>query len=99
MTAAITVARKSESLVDQTLALTFNKAALPPLPANVDPLLLDDKSFNFEDMEIRNNGTGYDLYANGKKIAYFDDNTYTVQRVITDPNTGETYTIGYRATK
>lgn len=96
MSASITITRKSESSVDQTMAFTINKSALP---ASIDQSLLNDERYTFEDMEIRNNGTGYDLYANGAKVAYFDDNTYTIQNVVTDLKTGETYSIGLRAKK
>lgn len=96
MSVAITITRKSESSVDQTVVFTINKSVLP---ATFDQSLLKDDSYTFENMEIRNNGMGYDLYADGKKVAYFDDDTYTVQRSEANPNTGETYNVGLRAKK
>ncbi len=96
MSASITITRKTESTVDQTMAFTFNKSAFP---AGIDLSMLKDENYTFDNMEIRNNGTGYDLYADGKKVAYFDDDVYTVQRADTDPRTGMTFNVGLRAKK
>ena len=95
-TASISITRKSENVVDQTVAFVINKAAFP---ADVDPHLLKDESYNAENLEIRDNGAGYDLYVDGDKLARFDDNTYIVDRTITDPDTGKTYRVGLRAKK
>ena len=96
LAASINITRKSENVVDQTVAFVLNKAAFP---ADIDPGLLKDESYNVENLEIRDNGAGYDLYVNGDKLARFDDNTYSVDRTITDPNTGKTYRVGLRAKK
>ncbi|AQG78167.1 hypothetical protein [Spirosoma montaniterrae] len=96
LSGAITITRKSENRVDATVAMTVNKSAIP---ANVDPALVQDQSYTSENLEIRDNGTGYDLFVDGDKIARFDDNTFTIQRVVANPQTGETYNVGLQAKK
>lgn len=94
LSGAITIARQSENVVDATVALTVNKSALP---SEIDPALVQDQSYIRQNLEIRDNGTGYDLYADGEKIARFDDNTFTIQRVIANPETGDIYNVGLQA--
>ena len=93
---SITITRKSENVVDQTVAVTFNKAAFP---VGIDLSLLKDESYNVENLEIRDNGSGYDLFINGEKTARFDDNIYTFNRTVADPKSGRTIKLGMRATK
>jgi hypothetical protein len=80
---SIDISRKAENLVRVTLALTVD-------PALVAQAGLDAKSLSHSgDMEIRDNGSGYDLYEQGRKVARFDDNTITIQLEETIPQTGQ----------
>lgn len=92
--ATISITRKTENTVDVTMALTIDKTL-------ADQIGLDPKDLTnvVQQMEIRDNGSGYDLYDQGQKVARYDNDTFTMQSEVKNPQTGEVIKTEVRGTK
>ncbi|MBO0932680.1 hypothetical protein [Fibrella aquatilis] len=81
--ATLNIARKTESTVDVTIALKIDQSLIDQ--TGIDPKELVN---TVQQMEIKDNGSGYDLYNQGQKVARYDNDTFTTQTEVKDPQTG-----------
>ena len=72
LSAEIGVERVAEGQVNVKMKLIVDESIFGGMPGMEDTQLE-------QLMEIRNNGSGYDLYEDGKKVARFDDDMFVVQ--------------------
>ena len=91
--ATISITRKTESTVDVVMLVKVDQTL-------ADQIQLDPKNLtNVVPMEIKDNGAGYDLYNQGQKVAHYDNDTFTTQSEVKNPQTGEVIKTEVRGTK